>query len=218
MDTLAEQEGTGSAGARRDPEAARRRILDAGAAEFATVGFAGARVDRIADRAGINKRMLYHYFGDKQGVYGAVLADRLKALISVSGSVDEQLNRLMSQLDQTLARLLIWRLLESRAESGADDDELGGEGLRAALESLQREGGLPGDLDVAALARMFMAHLVLSRARGVAGGEEGCLMSVAGLLKSMAPRELADHPKPRVRLKPSVSSGAAAGSSQAASD
>jgi AcrR family transcriptional regulator len=217
MDTFAEQEDAGPAGARRDPEAARRRILDAGAAEFATVGFAGARVDRIADRAGINKRMLYHYFGDKQGVYGAVLADRLKGLISVSGSVDEQLNRLMSQLDQTLSRLLIWRLLESGAESGTDD-ELGGEGLRAALESLQREGGLPGDLDVAALARMFMAHLVLSRARGVAGGEEGCLMSVAGSLRSMAPRELPDHPKPRVRLKPSVSSGPAAGSGQAASD
>ncbi len=217
MDTLAEQEDTAPAGARRDPEAARRRILDAGAAEFATVGFAGARVDRIADRAGINKRMLYHYFGDKQGVYGAVLADRLKGLISVRGTVDEQLNRLISQLDQTLSRLLIWRLLESRAETGTDE-ELGGEALRAALESLQREGGLPGDLDVAALARMFMAHLVLSRARGVAGGEDGCLMAVVGLLRSMAPHEPPDHRKPRVRLKPSVSSGPAAGSGQAASD
>jgi AcrR family transcriptional regulator len=218
MDTFSEDEATGPAGARRDPETARRRILDAGAAEFAAVGFAGARVDRIADLAGFNKRMLYHYFGDKQAVYAAVLADRLKGLTSVSGRVDEQLNHLVTQLDQTLARLLIWRLLESRPESATADDGLGGEGLRAALESLRREGGLPGDLDVAALARILMAHLVLSRARSVAGAEDGSLMSVARLLRSMTPREVPDRRKPRVRLKPAVSAGPAADFSHAASD
>ena len=59
-----------------DPETTRTRILDAAEAAFADVGFPGARVDAIARLAGVNKRMLYHYFGDKAGLYAAVL-DRL---------------------------------------------------------------------------------------------------------------------------------------------
>ncbi len=204
--------------ARRDPDAARRRILDAGAAEFASVGFAGARVDRIARSARINKRMLYHYFGDKQDLYGAVLAERLTGLTSVGGSPDEQLKQLLRQLDQTLARLLIWRLLEPVEESETADGELGAEGLRVALESLQRQDRLPGDLDVTLLARMLMAHVVLERAHGGGGRENGSLSAITGLLASMAPGEIADHPKPRVRLKPAISSVPAGDSAQDASD
>ena len=46
------------------------------AQEFAANGFAGARVDFIARRAAINKRMLYHYFGNKEHLFREVL--RLK--------------------------------------------------------------------------------------------------------------------------------------------
>lgn len=60
-------------GARRDPGATRARILAAAWHEFAQKGFAGARVDAIADRSGANKRMIYHYFGDKEGLFVAVL-------------------------------------------------------------------------------------------------------------------------------------------------
>ena len=57
------------------PEAARsrQRILEAAREEFARHGFAGARVDRIAATAGINKRMLYHYVGNKDALFTAVL-------------------------------------------------------------------------------------------------------------------------------------------------
>ena len=57
----------------RDPEATRDAILSAATDEFAQHGLAGARVDRIAERAGINKRMLYYYFGQKEGLFLAVL-------------------------------------------------------------------------------------------------------------------------------------------------
>jgi AcrR family transcriptional regulator len=57
----------------RDPAASRARILRAATAEFARAGLAGARVDRIATRARRNKRMIYHYFGSKSGLYLAVL-------------------------------------------------------------------------------------------------------------------------------------------------
>ncbi len=45
--------------------------------EFAQHGFAGARVDRIVRKAASNPRMIYHYFGSKQGLYIAVLEDAL---------------------------------------------------------------------------------------------------------------------------------------------
>lgn len=57
----------------RDPAQSRQRILGAARQEFAQYGLGGARVDRIATRAGINKRMLYHYFGNKDALFGAVL-------------------------------------------------------------------------------------------------------------------------------------------------
>ncbi|WP_127755073.1 MULTISPECIES: TetR/AcrR family transcriptional regulator [unclassified Devosia] len=50
-------------------------ILVAARAEFAERGFEGARVDAIAERAGANKRLLYHYFGNKEDLYRAVLLD-----------------------------------------------------------------------------------------------------------------------------------------------
>jgi AcrR family transcriptional regulator len=57
----------------RDPESSRARILAAAHAEFAQHGFDGARVDRIAALARLNKRMLYHYFGNKDDLFCAVL-------------------------------------------------------------------------------------------------------------------------------------------------
>ena len=61
----------------RDPERTRERILSAALKEFATQGFAGARVDEIARRAAINKRMLYHYFGNKEKLFRAVLRQKI---------------------------------------------------------------------------------------------------------------------------------------------
>jgi AcrR family transcriptional regulator len=57
----------------RDPERTRAVILAAATAEITAKGLGGARVDEIAERAGVNKRMIYHYFGDKEGLYLAVL-------------------------------------------------------------------------------------------------------------------------------------------------
>jgi AcrR family transcriptional regulator len=59
----------------RNPELTRREILEAARAEFAERGLDGARVDRIAERAGANKRMIYHYFNSKDALYSAVLED-----------------------------------------------------------------------------------------------------------------------------------------------
>ena len=57
----------------RDSAATAASILAAATKEFATYGFGGGRVDRIAERAGVNKRMIYHHYGHKKGLYLAVL-------------------------------------------------------------------------------------------------------------------------------------------------
>ena len=59
--------------ARRDPARNQDRILGAATEEFARHGLGGARVDRIAARAGANKRMLYYYYGNKEALFLAAL-------------------------------------------------------------------------------------------------------------------------------------------------
>jgi AcrR family transcriptional regulator len=57
----------------RDADRSREAILAAAREEFATYGLGGARVDRIAERAEVNKRLLYYYFDDKDTLFRAVL-------------------------------------------------------------------------------------------------------------------------------------------------
>ena len=65
----------------RDPEATKERILAAAAEEFSAKGISGARVDAIADRARVNKRMLYYYFGSKEGLFREILRRELSARV-----------------------------------------------------------------------------------------------------------------------------------------
>ena len=60
-------------GIRRNPDRTREAILLAAQDEFARKGLSGGRVDEIARRSRANKRMIYHCFGSKQGLYLAVL-------------------------------------------------------------------------------------------------------------------------------------------------
>lgn len=64
----------------RDPERTRAVILATATEEITTKGLDGARVDEIARRSGVNKRMIYHYFGDKEGLYLAVLETTYAAI------------------------------------------------------------------------------------------------------------------------------------------
>lgn len=59
----------------------RRKILDAALKDFAEHGFEGARVDRIARSAGINKAMIFYYFSSKQNLYRTVIKDVLHDFI-----------------------------------------------------------------------------------------------------------------------------------------
>ena len=60
---------------KRDAEATKRRILMSAKKAFAKKGLGGARVDEIAENASANKRMIYHYFGNKEALFLKTLED-----------------------------------------------------------------------------------------------------------------------------------------------
>jgi len=98
---------SGGHGTTRDPERTRARILDAATWEFARFGLGGARVDRIALRAAANKRMLYYYFGDKEGLFLAVLENAYTRI----RSAEQELHLLDTPPVAAVARLVefTWR-------------------------------------------------------------------------------------------------------------
>ena len=70
----------------RDAERSQSHILDAALAEFADHGLGGARMDRIAERAGVNKRLIYYYFENKESLFLAVWSGPMKASAARSSS------------------------------------------------------------------------------------------------------------------------------------
>lgn len=72
----------------RDPERTSAAILAAATSEFSEKGYGGARIDAIADRASVNKRMLYHYFGDKDALYERVLQEIYRGIRSAEQKLE----------------------------------------------------------------------------------------------------------------------------------
>lgn|SRR5437763_5456538 len=150
---------------RRDPEATRARIMKAAVKEFSAKGISGARVDAIAARAGANKRMLYHYFGSKYGLFREVLrrelGDRVQRNRDLGTGRRERLveRQAAHAKDRVWVRLLMWEALESSAQDMAEDGDRAAwyadwvEGLRAD----QAAGRIPADLDAAQLALSDLA-------------------------------------------------------------
>jgi TetR/AcrR family transcriptional regulator len=113
--------------ARVSPE----RILAAAAGEFAARGYAGARVDRIARRARVNKAMLYYHFPGKQGLYRALLrqsfteaAARLAAIAAAGGPPADQIDRVIAGIAAFLRERQFFAkiMLREIAEGGAHLD------------------------------------------------------------------------------------------------
>ncbi|MBU4336474.1 MAG: TetR family transcriptional regulator [Actinobacteria bacterium] len=65
---------------RRDPEGNRRQILDAAIEEFSAHGLLGGRIDAIAERTKVTKRMIYYYFHSKEELYAAALLESYRRI------------------------------------------------------------------------------------------------------------------------------------------
>lgn len=88
----------------RDPQRSRQAILAAAKAEFCQHGFTGARVERISKRSHTNPRMIYHYFGNKDGLYLAILE-------SVYGEIRKQeyeLDLALAEPIEGMRRLIVF--------------------------------------------------------------------------------------------------------------
>jgi AcrR family transcriptional regulator len=152
----------------RDPEGTRRRILEAALDEFAAKGLDGARVDAIAARAGVNKRMLYYYFGSKDDLYRAVLrnrlADRPPTAAPVVHTGPDRLAELQDRLtrprEREYMRLLTWEAIERGTRRRIEDEELRREGFERWIDEVRRaqdDGTLPSELDPAQLVLSELA-------------------------------------------------------------
>ena len=139
----------------RNPEATRRRILAAALSEFASKGISGARVDRIALRSKTNKRMLYHYFGSKDGLFRAVLNQRLsdrKPVATEPGDEPTRLSSIFERMSNSgdFLRLQMWEALERGARGKIENEEVRRATMAARVEAVrgsQAEGRISADLD-----------------------------------------------------------------------
>jgi AcrR family transcriptional regulator len=164
----------------RDSAATKALLLRAATEEFAEYGLAGARIDRIADRAGANKRLIYVYFGDKDRLFDTVVEDQGQAIIKAVPLEDGDLvGFAAARFDYVLAnpearRIAIWCAFERSEPSDVEVAR-----YRDRLETVaaaQREGRLRADLrpaDLFALVlRMTESWLSAPPALRAAAGDE----------------------------------------------
>ena len=148
----------------RDHQGTRDRILAAALAEFSAEGFAGARVARIARRARVNKRMLYHYFGNKEdlfrGIFDRKLVERAGWLTEAPPDLGASLAYWfeMACEDKDWIRLVQWEALGIADEPVIREEERRASFARALgdLRERQRRGLLPADLDAGQLLLAIM--------------------------------------------------------------
>ncbi|MFC5607197.1 TetR/AcrR family transcriptional regulator [Variovorax soli] len=77
-------------GRTNDPERTQANILEVAEAEFGEKGLAGARIDEIAEATKTSKRMIYYYFGSKEGLYLAVLEEAYRRVRDVESELNLQ--------------------------------------------------------------------------------------------------------------------------------
>jgi TetR/AcrR family transcriptional regulator len=150
----------------RDAAATQRRIVAAALREFAAKGISGARIDAIADRARVNKRMLYYYFGSKEGLFREILRYRLARRPRVVFDGLDYGERLAARASVTPegrdhVRLLMWEALETRARSVISAEERAGyyDEMLALVRQAQAEGELPAAFDP---AHVLLSELALT--------------------------------------------------------
>ena len=149
----------------RDPVRTRERIRRAARREFVAKGFAGARVDAIARSAAVNKRMLYHYFGDKEALYRAVLregiATNLDLVAAAPADPDDLLPFLFTRVLQRRdgIRLMQWEALGAGERKPIAEEERRKAWVEGAerLRDAQRAGRLHQDLEAEYLVLALMA-------------------------------------------------------------
>ena len=139
----------------RNAAGTRGKIVRAAAAEFSAKGYAGARMQGIADRAGVKKELLYHYFRSKEHLFGEIRGSTINAglrrdPVMPDGSTDI----LAARFARVVADIKWVRLITWEAAQGGDKDLPREDERRKtiaqyvkALRSAQRKGKVTADYD-----------------------------------------------------------------------
>ena len=132
-------------------QASRRRLLDAGSVEFAAHGIAGGRVDRISVQAKVSKAQMYAYYGSKESLFDAVLADQVEGILDAVPLTADDLPGYAVRLYNAylarpqLVRLATWARLE-RTPAGHLFAEAGEAPKVQAIAEAQQAGLVHPDL------------------------------------------------------------------------
>jgi AcrR family transcriptional regulator len=139
----------------RDAEATKNSILDAAEKEFAVGGLLGARTEAIAAKTGVTKCMIFYYFGNKEGLYKAVLERGLSDFVRSLQGID-----IHSVSPQNALRNLTEAILNT-VETHANLHRI------LIYENIQNEGKFYGQIAFASVYGPIVEVLK----RGIAAGE-----------------------------------------------
>ncbi|MDH6578229.1 TetR family transcriptional regulator [Kitasatospora sp. MAP5-34] len=140
-----------------DTQRTKQLLLEAAVQEFAEYGPEGARVDRIAKLAGINKERIYQYFGNKEQLFGHVIDHELAKVMAAASPVPEQCRDLgefagllfdWHCANPTFLRLLRWEGLLVEPQPTARDTERAAYYVEriTAIAQAQRAGTIAAEL------------------------------------------------------------------------
>lgn len=159
----------------RDSADTRQRLLDAAAAEFATFGIAGARVDRIAEQAGANKSLIYTYFGNKEqlfdAVFGALVVDTVEDVPIDASDLGGYAGRLFDRQlrHPEVLRLALWNQLERGDLEGATSAIAeSNHGKTVAISRAQQDGLVSKDLAAEDILALTIATTMIGFMQGAA--------------------------------------------------
>lgn len=138
----------------------RDSILEAATLEFATAGFAGGRIERIAASARVNKQLIFHYFTSKNGLYSAVVlaaVSRFKPPVGSSESAPDALRAAVRSIVESMGSddMLVAALVDCTIRAGAPSESREAVGtwtiglrkvIREVIADGQRQGFFRDDI------------------------------------------------------------------------
>jgi AcrR family transcriptional regulator len=199
-----------------DTARTKQLLLDAAVAEFAEHGPQGARVDRIAQRAEVNKERIYQYFGNKRRLFDAVLEAELGKLAAAvpltaerAADLGEYAGRVFDyhRAHPHFLRLLRWEGLQDEDTVAAQSERMAHYTEKlAAVAAAQRAGAVTSDFEpgevfyaVFALAAWWftvpqVVRMIMSDSNGTPESQRAALVRMVRRLTSAEPSGVGPSP------------------------
>jgi TetR/AcrR family transcriptional regulator len=158
---------------RRNPARTKENLLQAGIKLFSARGYDGVAVDEIVDQAGCNKRMLYHYFGNKDGLYVEVLREVFGKLENIelegtaeTSTTEDAIREILAcyfdflQQNPDFVNLLMWENLNQARFLDAHPNLLSKHPILQRLDEILKRGRLRGEIEGAPDSRHLLVLLI----------------------------------------------------------